>query len=318
VADSPESSQSTSIPTIGHMNRLRIAVLGGTGFVGHSLCASLATAGHEVRVLTRRRERHRDFLVLPTVHVIDADVHSAAVLRREFEGMDAVVNLVGILHETRRDSFERAHVELPARVVQACRAAGVARLLHMSALPASEAGPSRYLLTKGHGERLVLEANGPEFHVTVFRPSVIFGPRDHFTNRFAGLLRQVPWVFPLACAQSRIQPVYVDDVARAFSAVLDRSETFGQRYDLCGPQPYTLLELVTYLRDTMGLRRTIVPLGPLASRLQAAILQFAPGKPFTPDNYRSLTVPSVCSGPFPACFGFQPTRLESIVPSYLR
>lgn len=300
------------------MNRLRIAVLGGTGFVGHSLCALLAKAGHEVRVLTRRRERHRDFLVLPTAQVVEADVHSAVELRREFEGMDAVVNLVGILHETRRDSFNRAHVELPARVIQACRSARVPRLLHMSALPASEAGPSRYLLTKGHGERLVLEANGPDLHVTVFRPSVIFGPRDQFTNRFAGLLRQVPWVFPLACARSRIQPVYVEDVARAFSIALGRSDTFGRRYDLCGPQPYSLLELVTYLRDVMGLRRTILPLGPAASRLQAAMLQFAPGKPFTPDNYRSLTVPSVCSGAFPADFGFRPTRLESIVPAYLR
>ena len=209
------------------MNRLRIAVLGGTGFVGHSLCALLAKAGHEVRVLTRRRERHRDFLVLPTAQVVEADVHSAVELRREFEGMDAVVNLVGILHETRRDSFDRAHVELPARVIQACRSARVPRLLHMSALPASEAGPSRYLLTKGHGERLVLEANGPDLHVTVFRPSVIFGPRDQFTNRFAGLLRQVPWVFPLACARSRIQPVYVEDVARAFSIALGRGDTFG-------------------------------------------------------------------------------------------
>jgi len=300
------------------MSRRRIAVLGGTGFVGHSLCAVLAAAGHDVRVLTRRRERHRDFLVLPTAQVVEADIHSAAELRREFEGMDAVVNLVGILHETRRDTFDRVHVELPARVVQACRAAGVPRLLHMSALPASEAGPSRYLLTKGHGERLALEANGRDLHVTVFRPSVIFGPRDHFTNRFAGLLRQVPWVFPLACAQSRIQPVYVEDVVQAFRMALDRHDSFGQRYDLCGPQPYTLLELVTYLRDVLGLRRKILPLGPALSRLQAALLQFAPGKPFTPDNFRSLSVPSVCSGSFPAIFGFKPARLESIIPSYIR
>ena len=298
---------------------MRIAVLGGTGFVGHSLCERLVMAGHELRILARHRERHRDLLVLPGSRVIEADVHNPAVLRREFQGMDAVVNLVGILNETGRNGkgFEQAHVELPAKVVQACRQSDVARLLHMSALHAAPDGPSHYLRSKGRGEQLVHEAESPALHVTSFCPSVIFGPRDSFTNRFAGLLRQVPCVFPLACAGARLQPVYVEDVVQAFVIALDAHSTFGKRYNLCGPQAYSLREIVAYLAAVLGIKRRILPLNNMLSRLQAAILQFAPGKPFTPDNYRSLQVASVCEAPFPAIFGIAPARLEDIVPTYL-
>lgn len=301
------------------MSRLRIVVLGGTGFVGHSLCERLVMAGHEVRILARHAERHRDLLVLPTAQVVEADVHNPAVLKREFQGLDAVVNLVGILNEPGRDGkgFERAHAELPAKVVQACRQSGVARLLHMSALHASPDGPSHYLRSKGRGERIVHEAESNSLHVTSFRPSVIFGPRDSFTNRFAGLLRQVPFVFPLACAGARMQPVYVEDVVQAFVLALDRHATFGKRYNLCGPQVYSLREIVAYLARQLGLKRHILPLNDTLSYLQAAVLQFAPGKPFTPDNYRSLQIASVCEAPFPAIFGIAPGRFEEIVPTYL-
>ena len=301
------------------MSRLCIAVLGGTGFVGHSLSERLVMAGHEVRILTRHRERHRDFLVLPGAQVIEADVHNPAVLKREFQGLDAVVNLVGILNESGRNGkgFERAHAELPAKVVQACRQSGVTRLLHMSALHASPEGPSHYLRSKGRGEQIVHDAESNTLHVTSFRPSVIFGPRDSFTNRFAGLLRQVPLVFPLACASARLQPVYVEDVAQAFVLALDRHATFGKRYNLCGPQAYSLREIVAYLARQLGLKRHILPLNDTLSYMQAAVLQFAPGKPFTLDNYRSLQVPSVCDAPFPAIFGLTPGRFDEIVPTYI-
>lgn len=299
------------------MSGLRIAVLGGTGFIGHRLCARLVEAGHQVCVLTRHRERHRDLLVLPMAQLIEADAHNPAALRRAFEGFDAVINLVGILNESRRESFEKVHVELPAKVVQACRERGVRRLLHMSALPAATDGPSRYLQTKGRGEQIALDANGPELAVTAFRPSVVFGPHDSFVNRFAGLLAVLP-VFPLACAQAVLQPVYVEDVAQAFVRALDRHDTFGRRFDLCGPRAYTLAEIVRYIVAVRGLRRRIVPLGDRLSRLQAAVLQFAPGRPFTPDNLRSLSVPSVCAESALDHLGIQAAALESVVPTYLR
>ena len=301
------------------MSITRIAILGGTGFVGHSLCERLVMAGHEVRILTRHRERHRDLLVLPAAQVIEADVHNPAVLKREFQGQDVVVNLVGILNESGRDGkgFERAHAELPAKVVQACRQNGVPRLLHMSALHASPDGPSHYLRSKGRGEQIVQAAESNTLHVTSFRPSVIFGPRDSFTNRFAGLLRQVPFVFPLACPNARLQPVFVEDVVQAFVLALDRQATFGQRYNLCGPQVYSLREIVTWLARQLGLKRRILPLNNTLSMLQAAVLQFAPGKPFTLDNYRSLQLANVCEASFPAIFGITPSRFEDVVPTYI-
>lgn len=298
------------------MNRLRIAVLGGTGFVGHSLCTRLAAAGHELRILTRHRDRHRNFLVLPTAQVVEADVHNPAVLKRELAGCDAAVNLVGILNESGRETFVRAHAELPAKLVQACREAGVSRLLHMSALHATADAPSLYLRSKAQGERAVMAAAGA-LQVTSFRPSVIFGRGDSFTNRFAALLRQVPLAFPLACPEARLQPVHVEDVTQAFAVALERHETYGKQYNLCGPKAYSLLELVTLIARSCGQHRWIVPLGPGLSRLQATLLQFAPGKPFTPDNFRSLQVPSICSEPFPAIFGIEPAQLEEILPTFL-
>ncbi len=300
------------------MARHTICTLGGTGFVGHSLVARLAAAGHELRLLTRHRERHRELLVLPGVQVIEADVHDPAVLAREFHGCDAAINLVGILNERGRSGagFERAHVALPGKVVEACRANGVHRLLHMSALGAAPDGASHYQRTKARGEALVHAAR--DLAVTSFRPSVIFGPHDSFTNRFAGLLRRVPLVLPLACPDARLQPVFVEDVASAYVAALDDSRTHGQGYELCGPEVYTLREVVSYIGELIGVRRRIWGLGPRLSWLQAAVMEFAPGKPFSLDSYRSLTRDNVCHTGFPALFNVQPARLESIVPTYLR
>ena len=297
----------------------RICILGGAGFVGRHLSARLVAAGHRVTLITRHRERHRDLLVLPTVRLVEGDIHNLTVLRRQFQGQDAVINLVGILNERGHDGkgFTHAHVELASKVVQACRYSGVTRLLHMSALHAAPTAPSHYLRTKGRGEQLVLEAGDHFLPVTVFRPSVIFGAEDSFTNRFAGLLRSVPLVFPLACAQARFQPVYVDDVAQAFVAALDSHAAYGQVYDLCGPRVYTLREIVAYVAHVLGLRRHIIGLDRRLSWLQAALLEYFPGKPFSLDNFQSLQVDSVCNAGFPPIFGIKPRFMEDIVPIYL-
>ncbi|MEK7261977.1 MAG: NAD-dependent epimerase/dehydratase family protein, partial [Pseudomonadota bacterium] len=191
---------------------MRILILGGTGFVGRALCARLVAAGHEVLVPTTHQHRPRDLTVLPTLALAEGDVHDLEFLRRCCENKDVVINLVGILNEKGRNGhgFARAHVELPEKLVAACRAARVRRLLHMSALNASLNAPSHYLRTKAMGEDTVHRAAADGMHVTSFRPSVIFGPRDSFINRFAGLLKLAPGVFPLACPDSKFQPVYVE------------------------------------------------------------------------------------------------------------
>lgn len=300
--------------------KLKICLLGGTGFVGRSLARRLVGLGHEVRVITRRRERKkRNLLVLPTLQMVEGDVQNSALLRQQFEGMDAVINVIGILNERGRKGkgFERVHVELPRKVVNACREVGVRRLLHMSALHAAADAPSHYLRTKARGEEVVHSMENAAFHVTSFRPSVIFGPQDSFINRFAQLLRLSPVFFPLACPRSRFQPVYVEDVVSAFVQSLDDHHTFGQRYELCGPTVYTLQELVSYVAAQIGVHCKIIGLNDRLSKLQAACFEFVPGKPFSLDNYRSLQVDSVCDKGFPSIFAVEPSTLESVVPTFL-
>ncbi|MGI8740884.1 MAG: complex I NDUFA9 subunit family protein [Gammaproteobacteria bacterium] len=296
------------------MSEQVICVLGGTGFVGRHLVSRLAERQLRVKVLTRRPERHRGLLVLPTIRLIEADVHDPTQLRRHFQGCDTVINLVGILNERGHDGagFQRAHVELARAVITACRRAGVRRLLQMSALGADAAtGPSFYSRSKGAAEDFVHARPGEHLSVTSFRPSVIFGPDDSFINRFAGLLRFSP-VLPLACPNARFAPVYVGDVVDAFEAALRDRTTFGRRIDLCGPHNYTLLEVVRYIARVMDVRRLIIGLPARLSRAQANLLEYVPGKPFSLDNYRSLTRDSVCVGA-ERC----PTSLESVVPGYL-
>ncbi len=295
-----------------------VCMLGGTGFVGRRLIQELTASGYKLRVLTRRRERHRDLLVLPNLTLVEADIHDARALAEQFAHCDAVINLVGILNEKGRDGsgFRRVHVELPRKIIQACLATGVTRLLHMSALNAdAQMGRSHYLRSKGLGEELMHAAQG--LHTTSFRPSVIFGPEDSFFNRFATLLKFSPLIFPLACPQARFAPVYVGDVAKSFTLALNEMASFGQHYELCGPRIYTLKQLVEYTAHVINVRRKIIGLNDGLSRLQARIFDRLPGKPFSLDNYYSLQTDSVCCGQFPATFNITPTPVETIVPNYL-
>lgn len=285
-----------------------ICILGGSGFVGRRLASQLAARGHRVSVPARQRRHGRELLVLPGIEVSEADIHDHATLERLCQNQDAVINLVGILHGSERD-FRDAHVELPRRVVAACRAAGVPRLLHMSALGADPGARSLYQRSKGEGERLVLES-ARDLAVTVFRPSVIFGPGDSFLTMFADLLRLAP-VVPLANAGARFQPVHVADVARAFAEALDDPATYGQAYNLCGPNAYTLEQLVRLVAATLGRRRAVVPLGPGPSYWFARLMELKPGaKIMTRDNHYAMQTDNVCPDGFPARFG-TPVALEA-------
>jgi len=291
----------------------RIVVLGGSGFVGRHIVAHLAERGQRVIVPTRSRERAKHLLLLPTVEVIEAAVHDPVTLERLAVGSSAVVNLIGIINETRRGDFDRIHVDLARKVVAACRAVGVRRLVHMSALNADPAGPSRYLATKAQAEAIVADS---DLDWTIFRPSIIFGREDSFLNLFARLEALLP-VIALACPEARFQPVSVSDVAQAFDRALSDERTWRQRYSLCGPRVYTLRELVSYVGEVTGYHRLILPLGPRLSRLQARVLELLPGKLITRDNLASMSRDSVCDGEYPSLFGGPPTTLEAVAPSYL-
>jgi NADH dehydrogenase len=267
--------------------------------------------------VVRRRAAARHLLVLPTVEVIEADAADPATLARLAQGCDAVINLAGILHGREAD-FEAAHVALPRSLVAACRAAGVKRLLHMSALGASPQAPSRYLRSKAMGERVVLGATG--LSATVFRPSVIFGDDDSFLNLFAFLAFWAPMLF-VGGAGARMQPVWVEDVAVAMCNALDAREASGQAYELCGPRIYTLGDLVRLAARASGHPRFVVSLPAPLARMQAFLLEHLPGPTLlSRDNLDSLRIDSVASTqpyvPAPV-LGFDPAPLEPRAALYL-
>lgn len=295
-------------------------MLGGTGFVGQRLASALVRRGYRVRIPTRNRERHRSLLVLPGVELVNADVHDAAALTRLVSGCSTVINLVGILHERPRNGsgFHKAHVTLVEKALEACLEHGVERFLQMSALKASaEHGPSHYLRSKGAGERVVKNLAGEGIRFTIFQPSVIFGPADSFTNMFAGLVRLFP-VLPLVKPNARLAPVYVGDVANAFCAALEDASTAGKTYQLCGPDIFSLREIVAEIAKTLGKRRLIIGLPDVLSRLQAWFMDYiVPGQLLSVDNLKSLTVANVCTENGLAALGVRQTALRDLLPTYL-
>ena len=250
----------------------RILVLGGTGFVGRAVCEKLIEHNPVDRLVvpTRHASHGNSVKMLPTVELVVANVHDDAALGRLLAGCDAVINLIAILHGSQAD-FQRVHVELPRRLVNACHGAGVQRLVHVSALgigPLGSTPPSDYLRSKAAGEA-VLATSG--LAVTVLRPSVIFGMHDRFLNLFAQLQSVAP-VVPLAGSDARFQPVWVEDVAEAIVRCLDRPDTIGQTYECAGPQELTLSEIVRLAGRWAGHERPQIPLPRLAVRLQGAVM----------------------------------------------
>jgi uncharacterized protein YbjT (DUF2867 family) len=295
-----------------------IVVLGGTGFLGTRLVARLIKDGHRVTVLSRDREQHKHLLVLPGLTLENCDVYVEAQLSERFRGKDVVINLVGILNERGFSGagFRRAHTELTQGVLRAARSAGVARLLQVSALKAAVDAPSYYLRSKGDAEQLIREGSAA-LDWTIFQPSVMFGPGDSFLNRFAGLLAVSPWVFPLAKPNARFQPVLVDDVIEALLCCLHGGASSRQTYELGGPQVYSLREIVGLVAKLTGRRRWIVGLPDFAARMQALLMDFVPGRPFSSDNYRSLTVDSVCTVDGFARLGIKPQSMVASARQYL-
>jgi uncharacterized protein YbjT (DUF2867 family) len=295
-----------------------IVVLGGTGFLGTRLVARLIKDGHRVTVLSRDREQHKHLLVLPGLTLEYCDVYQEAQLSERFRGKDVVINLVGILNERGFSGlgFRRAHTELTQGVLQAARSAGVTRLLQVSALKAAVDAPSYYLRSKGDAEQRIREGSAA-LDWTIFQPSVMFGPSDSFLNRFAGLLAVSPWFFPLAKPNARFQPVFVDDVIEAMLRCLHGGACSRKTYELGGPQVYSLREIVGLVAKLTGHRRWIVGLPDFAARIQALVMDFVPGRPFSSDNYRSLTIDSVCTEDGFAKLGIRPQSMVASARQYL-
>lgn len=293
----------------------KITVLGGAGFVGSCLVTKLDEAGYIVKVLSRRREAAKHLILLPNVQVQECNVMDNHALKEALKGSDAVINLIGILHEDSKSTFETIHHQLPRRVAQCCEELGINRLLHMSALQASTHAPSQYLRTKAAGEAAINEFS-KKLDITIFKPSVIFGRGDKFLNLFATLVRYLPVIF-LAKPNAKFQPIWVEDVTQSYINALENTATYGKSYELGGPSIYTLRELVQKVMAILGKQRPIIGLNNALSYAQAFMMELLPIKLMSRDNVRSMEVDSVMSAPFPIELDIIPTSLDVVVPEYL-
>ena len=296
-----------------------ILVLGGTGFVGRSVCAKLIDrnggGGGRIVVPTRRIASGKHLQMLPTLQLVEADVHDPAQLAKLVAGCDAVINLVAVLQGDEH-RFEQVHVELPRRIAAACQAAGVRRLIHVSAIGVAENAPSRYLRSKAQGEKVLA---GAGLDLTLLRPSLIFGANDKLLNLFATLQSVAPFV-PLAGADSRYQPVWVDDVAAAIVRCLDDDGSIGKTFECAGPEVMTLRDIVRSAGRWAGCERAVIGLPGGIAALQATLMELLPGEPLiSRDNLASMTVPNVASGTLPGldALGIRATAMSAIAPGYL-
>jgi len=297
----------------------KILILGGTGFVGRHLCEKLAELPCRVTVVTRRHSHAQHLQMLPMVDIAEVASYDSASLMPLLAEHAAVVNLVAILHGNEA-AFEKVHVQLPLELARACDAAGQRRIVHISALGASVDSASMYQRSKARGEAVLL---GSGLDVSVLRPSVIFGSEDKFLNTFASLQKIFP-VIPLAGSSARFQPVWVEDVATAIVKCLEDKNTIGQTFEACGPEVFTLRQLVQlagrYSGVNNGEGRYIIGLPDSLARLQAWLMELAPGDPIlSRDNLDAMKTDNIASGKLPGltALGITPSALSTVVPFYL-
>ena len=293
---------------------MEICILGGTGFVGRSLISALSKENYTITVITRDFDKNKDLAIYPNLKLIQEDVYNEKRMLEVSKSHDVLINLIGILNEKgfRGKGFYLAHSKIARIILNVCKQNRIKRILHMSALNADPGGSSHYLRTKGEAESF-LHTYGERFaDVTSFRPSVIFGTEDSFINRFSDLLKFIPFVFPLACAQTRFAPVYVGDLVNFMKDSIDDVSSFNKKIDICGPKIYTLEEIVKIVIDVKGYSTRVIPLNNALSKFQAVMMEFLPGKPFSIDNFNSCLVDSISE----SGLKFK-TELESVIKQYL-
>jgi NADH dehydrogenase len=297
----------------------RVLILGGTGFVGRHVCEKLTRLGCSMTVITRRASQAAAIQNLPRVRVLEGDVYDAAFLTQCMAQHDVVINLIAILHGS-EEAFDKAHVQLPTIIVQACQPSGLKRLIHISALGASLQGPSLYQRSKAQGEAVLQKAG---LDLTILQPSVIFGANDKFLNLFAQL-QQIAPVVPLAGANTRFQAVWVEDVAAAVAHCVMNASTAGHTYEICGPDIWTLKELVQKSGQWAGVRggkgRWVFGIPHAMASVQAFLMELAPGQPvMSRDNLRSMQVDNIASGKALGLkdLNIQASSVGSIAPGYL-
>jgi NADH dehydrogenase len=291
---------------------MKVLVLGGTGFVGGHLCNALKLAGHSIRLVVHR-QKDLDL----AYEQVEGDVTELSTIVNAGNGCDAVINLVGIIREfpSRGITFQRLHVLATRNALEVAKRSGIKRFLQMSALGTRPGASSHYHRSKFQGEE---EVRASALDYTIFRPSIIFGPADDFINKLAGYIKQYPVVPVIGDGAYRLQPIAGDDVARCFTMALERIDTIGKSYEICGPTRMSYLEMLDIIGRNVGkaeVRKAHAPLGMM--RMIVPLLQKFPWFPITADQIAMLVEENICDGSWQAAFPFAPRQFEEGIKCYL-
>jgi uncharacterized protein YbjT (DUF2867 family) len=293
---------------------MKIFLTGGTGFIGGHLRRELLQKGHQIRLLTHRRGEGLE----QGIEQVEGDVTRPDTFAEKVKGCDAVINLVGIIREfpARGITFEQLHVVATKNVIAAARNAGVTRHLQMSALGTRPAALSNYHRSKFRAEEEVRQSG---LGWTIFRPSIVFGPKDDFINKLAGYIRSYPAIPVIGDGLYRMQPISADDVARCFVMALEMPETTGKAFDLCGTDRLRYIDMLDTIGRVMGKRHVPKISSPLpVMKAIVPLLQSFPFFPITMDQLTMLTEETICDGSWRETFRFQPERFEEGIARYLR
>ncbi|MCA3596946.1 MAG: complex I NDUFA9 subunit family protein [Methylobacterium sp.] len=300
-----------------------VTIFGGSGFLGRHLTQALSRRGWRVRAAVRRPDLagHLQPLgMVGQIHAVQANLRYPDSVARAVDGADAVVNLVGILHEGGRQTFSAVQAQGPRIVAEAAAKAGVESLVQVSAIGADPNSPADYARSKAAGEAATLAAFPTAI---IMRPSIVFGPEDQFFNRFADMARFLPFLPLIGGGETKFQPVYVGDVAEAIARALEGAAKPGTTYELGGPEVKSFKALLEYILAVTGRSRPLVPLPFPIARLQASVMELLPSPMLTVDQVRMLETDNVVSAQAIAArrtlagLGVTPTTIEAVVPSYL-
>ena len=294
------------------MNDKILTIFGGSGFIASELIYKLSDQFKEIRVLSRNIEKCKQIKVIKNVELFLYDPSNTSSFTKHLKDSHVVINTVGILSESRKVTFEDVHFNFVKNLVSKSRENNVAKFIHLSALNADINGPSRYLQSKGKADDYISSNNDIKLKTVIFRPSIVFGERDSFFNRFNRLLKFIP-IFPLACPNSLFSPIYVKDLSNFVVESVLTSKYDNQIKNMTGPKNYSFLELIKFILKVTNSRRIVVPLNYTLSYMQAfAFTYFVPGNVFTLDNLKSLKIDNISSEGLKG-----KTSIEEIVPSYL-
>ena len=267
-----------------------IAIFGASGFLGSSLVLALSQSNHNLKLFSRNKEKIKLWTVNPHVQIFNLDLNNLAQIKKDLKKTDVVINLLGILHQSKKESFDNIHHIWPSHLANVMKDLGIKRLLHVSALGASIKAPSLYLKSKALGESELLKQKNLD--ITILRPSIIFGAKDNFINMFKILVKWLP-VIALLSPNSKFQPIFIEDVSKILIKTLFDKKTYGKMYDLGGPDVYSLKDIIRLIIRSEKLTRIIIPLNKSLSYLFAFIMEMMPIKILTRDNWRSMEVDNV-------------------------